>query len=146
MVSFTFPVLAASEVKVLTQNPTTGAISTLTKDTHYTVALTGTGSPNYTGGTVTTLSPYVASSLNLTVYRATTDSQAYNPVNNDAMDSETLEQAIDKLFMYCADLKEELGRCIKIPRPETTTTTLPDLVDRAGETISFDASGNVTTS
>ncbi|MCP4537770.1 MAG: hypothetical protein GY832_11555 [Chloroflexi bacterium] len=144
-ISFTFPVLAAAEVKAVTQNPTTGAIVALTKDTHYTVSLTGTGTPNYTGGSVTTLTPFVASSLNVYLYRDTTDTQVYDPINNDDMDAEALEQAIDKLFMLVADLQEQVGRCIKVPIPESTTVEVDDLIARASTTLGFDASGNVTT-
>lgn len=143
-ISFTFPVQASTEVYAFTQNRTTGALTALTKDTHYTVSLTATGNNNYTGS-ITTLTPFIATSLNIFIYRATTDTQAYNPINNDDMDAETLESAIDKLFMITADLREQIGRCIKIPRGESTTVELPNYVDRASETVQFDASGNVTT-
>lgn len=144
-ISFTFPVMADTEVKVIRQDRTAGTLTELTKDTHYSVSLTGTGTPNYTGGSITTLTPFVSTSYNLYIYRDTTDTQAYNPVNNDDMDAETLEQAFDKLFMLVADLQEEVGRCIKIPRGESNTVELPNYVDRASETVQFDASGDVTT-
>ena len=144
-IAFTFPVTANTEVKVKAQNPTTGAITTLVKDTHYTVTLTGSGTPNYTGGSITTLTPFQATSVNLTVYRVTTQSQAYDPINNDAMDAESLEAAIDKLFMLIADVQAQVNRCVQIPVPETSTVELPDIIDRASEAVSFDASGDVTT-
>ncbi len=144
-IAFTIPVLASSEVKVLIQHTTTGAITVLTTTTHYTVALTGSGTPNYTGGTITTVTPFVSSSYNIYVYRDTTDTQAYDPTNNDDMDAETLEQAIDKLFMLVADLQEVVGRCIKIPRPESTTVELDNYIDRASTTLGFDSSGDVET-
>ena len=143
-ISFTFPVLADTEVKAFTQDRTAGTLTELTKDTHYSVSLTSTGVNNYTGS-ITTLTPFISTSYNIFLYRDTTDSQTYNPVNNDNMDAETLEQAIDKLFMHIGDIKEVLGRCIKIPRGESTTVELPNYVDRASETVQFDASGNVTT-
>jgi hypothetical protein len=144
-ISFTFPVLADTEVCAFTQDITAGTLTELTKDTHYSVSLTGTGTPNYTGGSITTLTPFVANTLNVFIYRQTTETQAYNPINNDDMDADTLEQAIDKQFMLIADLQEEVGRCIKIPRGESTTVELPNAVDRASEAVQFDASGNVET-
>ena len=144
-ISFTFPCIADTEIKAVKQHTTTGAITAMTKDTDYTVSLTGTGTPNYTGGSITTITPFVSSSYNIYLYRDTTDTQAYNPINNDDMDAESLEQAIDKLFMIVADLQEAVGRCIKIPRPESTTVEVDNYVDRASTTLGFDASGNVTT-
>jgi len=143
VISFTFLVQAATEVKAVKQNTTTGAITALVKDTDYTVSLTDTGNNNYTGS-VTTLSPYVATGSNIYLYRDTTGTQAYNPINNDAMDAETLEAAIDKLFMQIADLEEQVGRCIKIPRPETNTVELDNFVDRASTTFGFDANGDIS--
>jgi hypothetical protein len=144
-ISFTFPCIADTEIKVLQQDTTAGTITELTKDTHYSVTLTGTGTPNYTGGSITTLSPFIANTYNIFIYRDTTDTQAYNPINNDDMDADDLESAIDKLFMIVADLQEEVGRCIKIPRPDNQTVEVDNYVDRASTTLGFDASGNVTT-
>jgi hypothetical protein len=142
-ISFTFPVLLDTEVRAFTQDRTLGTLTELTKDTHYTVSLTATGVNNYTGS-ITTLTPFVSSGYNIFIYRDTTDTQAYNPVNNDDMDSETLEQAMDKLFMLIADLQEEMGRCIKIPRGETNTVELDNYVTRASTTFGFDASGDIS--
>ena len=144
-ISFTFPCIADTEIKAVKQHTTTGAITAMTKDTDYTVSLTGTGTPNYTGGSITTITPFVSSSYNIYLYRDTTDTQAYNPINNDDMDAETLEAAFDKLFMIVADLQAQVDRCVQIPVPETSTVELPDIIDRASEAVSFDASGDVTT-
>lgn len=142
-ISFTFLVQAAAEVKAVKQNATTGAITALVKDTDYTVSLTTTGNNNYTGS-ITTLTPFISSSFNIYLYRDTTGTQAYNPINNDSMDAETLESAIDKLFMQIADLEEQVGRCIKIPFPETNTVELDDKVTRASTTFGFDSNGDIS--
>lgn len=143
-ISFTFQVQLDTEVKAFTQDRTAGTLTELTKDTDYSVSLTATGVNNYTGS-ITTLTPFIGTGYNIFIYRDTTDSQTYDPINNDDMDSETLESAFDKLFMHIGDIREILDRCIKIPRGESTTVELPNYVDRASETVQFDASGNVTT-
>jgi len=142
-ISFTFLVQAASEVKAVKQNATTGAITALVKDTDYSVSLTDTGNNNYTGS-ITTLGSYIATTEYIYLYRDTTGTQAYNPINNDAMDAETLEAAIDKLFMLIADLQEQVGRCIKIPFPESNTVELDNYVDRASTTFGFDSNGDIS--
>ena len=144
-ISFTFPCIADTEIKVVKQDATAGTITLLTKDTHYTVTLTGTGTPNYTGGSITTLTPFFASTFNLFIYRDTTDTQAYDPINNDDMDPDTLEQAVDKLFMIVADLQETVSRCIKIPLPDNGTVEVDNYIDRASTTLGFDSNGDVTT-
>ena len=143
-ISFTIPVQAATEVKALTKNPTTGAIVDLVKDTHYTVSLTATANNNYTGS-ITTLTPYIATSLAIYIYRETTDSATYKPVNNDDFDAATLIIAMDKLYMQISDLKEEVGRCFKIPLPEDNTVEVDDDITRASTNLEFDASSDIDT-
>jgi hypothetical protein len=144
-ISFTFPCIADTEIKVVKQDTTAGTITALVKDTDYSVTLTGTGTPNYTGGSITTLTPFIANTFNIFIYRDTTDTQAYDPINNDDMDAESLEQAIDKLFMIVADLQEKVSRCIKIPLPDNGTVEVGNYVDRASTTLGFDSNGDITT-
>ena len=143
-IAFTIPVQADTEVKVLTKNPTTGAIVSLTKDTHYTVSLTATANNNYTGS-ITTLTPYIAASLNAYIYRETTDSATYNPQNNDDFDAPTLIIAYDKLYMMISELREELGRCVKIPLPESNTVEVDDDITRASKDVQFDSDSDIDT-
>jgi hypothetical protein len=144
IISFTIPVQVDTEVKVLTKNPTTGAIVNLVKDTDYSVSLTADGNNNFTGS-ITTLTPFQAASVNIYIYREVTDSATYEPANNDDFDAATLESAYDKLYMMIAELREELSRCVKIPLPETNTVEVDDDITRASTTVGFDSSSDIET-
>ena len=145
-IAFNFPVFASTEVKVKKRLTSTGAETLLTVTTDYTVSLTGTGSPNYTGGSITTVTPFVASTYTIHVYRETTETQSLDLIENDALPAETVEARFDKLFCLYADLKEKVDRSLKFPITDSSLTSeLPNSVDRASETCKFDASGNVTT-
>ncbi|GAI14459.1 unnamed protein product [marine sediment metagenome] len=149
-ISFTFNFFATSEILVDVQNDTTGVIATLTPTTHYTVGtLVGTGTPNYTGATVSITSAadtaYPAGNT-FYIYRKTTQTQTLDLTENDDLPAQSLEQQMDKLFALWADANEQLSRCIKVPVSDGTVTglTLDNQIDRASTTLGFDASGNVT--
>jgi hypothetical protein len=143
--SFSFPVFASSEVTVVQRTDADGTDSTLTETTDYTVSLTGTGTPNYTGGSITTTST-IASGYTLFIYRVTTQTQDTDITNNDEFDEETIEARFDKLTTQIADLAEIVGRCIKVPIGDgTITVTVDNKIDRASTTLGFDADGNVET-
>lgn len=149
-VSFTFPVFASTEVKVRARHKTTGAETLLTVTTHYTVSLTGTGTPNYTGGSITTTAACYGtydSNYYFHIYRVTTQTQTTDLIANDVFPADTIEQRIDKLFCLIADLSEKVDRSLKFPITDATLTSeLPNSVARVSETCKFDASGNVTSS
>jgi hypothetical protein len=146
-ISFTFPVFASSEVVVIARNNTTGADTTLTVTTDYTVSLTGTGSPNYTGGSITMVVATYTSSYTIYIYRLTTQSQITDLVENDNLPANTLESRLDKLFCQIADLNEIVGRCIKVPLGDgTITTETDDKVNRASKYLKFDTNGHVVVS
>ena len=146
-ISFTFPVFASSEVKVVARNTSTGDETLLTETTHYTVSLTGTGTPNYTGGSITTTATCYNtyhSDYYFHIYRVTTQTQATDLVENDSLPAETVEARFDKLFCLYADLKEVTDRCLKIPITDAALTTeIDNSVGRASTTLGFDSNGNV---
>lgn len=146
-ISFTFPVFAATEVTVIARHGTTGADTTLVKDTHYSVTLTGTGTPNYTGGSISMLVTTYDANYTIYIYRVTTQTQATDLVENDSFGAETLEARLDKLFCLFADLQEQIGRCVKVPLGDgTVTTEADDKINRASKYLKWDASGNLTAS
>jgi hypothetical protein len=144
-IAFTFPYFTASEIIVITRNDTTGADTTLIENTDYTLTGTGSDGQKYSGGSVVTLTPFVAAGYTIYIYRATTETQDTDLTENDYLPAETLEARLDKLFCLYADLKEVVGRCIKVPLGDgTITTEVDDSVNRASKALEFDASGNVT--
>lgn len=147
MLSFTFPVFASSEVKVVARETATGDGTLLTETTHYTVSLTGTGVPNYTGGSITTTATcydtydgdYV-----FYIYRLTTQTQSMDLVENDSLPAETVEARFDKLFCLIADLQEQIDRCIKFPITDSNVSELDNSVGRASTTFGFDSNGDIS--
>ena len=148
-ISFTFPVFAESEVKVRARNTATGVETLLTLTTHYTVSLTGTGVPNYISGSITTTSTTYdtyGTDYSFHIYRATTETQDTDLIENDDLPADVIEARFDKLFCLFADLNEKVDRCLKIPITDTALITeLPGSVDRASEGVEFDSDGDVTT-
>lgn len=150
-IAFTFPVFASGEVKVRARNTTTGDETLLTVTTHYTVSLTGTGTPNYTGGSITTTATCYGTydtGYYFYVYRITTQTQATDLAENDTLPAETIEARFDKLFCLIADLQEQVNRCLKFPLTDSTalTSQIDDSVTRVSKYLKFDSSGNVTVS
>ena len=146
-ISFTFPVFDESEVVVIARLTSTGDDTPLTETTHYTVALTGSGTPNYTGGAITMTVATYDNTYTIYIYRVTTQSQATDLIENDNLPAESTEGRLDMLTCQIADLAEIVGRCIKVPLADGEVTGLEvgNEVDRASTTLGFDADGNVTT-
>lgn len=145
VISFTFPVFSAEEVKMIVRKISTGVeTSDFVRDTHYSVSLTGTGVPNYTGGSITMLVDTYDSDYNIYVYRETTQTQSTDFIDNDDLPAETLESRLDKLFCLYADLNEKVNRSLKIPitDPASSNTNLSGSIGRASSYWYFDSLGN----
>ena len=99
-----------SDLTVYVVTTATGAATTLTENTHYTV--TGgdgsTGTVSLAGGS----SPYgaPAATQTLVIVRDVPLTQATDLVQNDASDAEVLEDALDKLTMISQQLSTRLDR------------------------------------
>jgi hypothetical protein len=120
---------------------TSGSDETLTLTTDYTVS----GAGDASGGSITTTTP-PASGTTLTIYRDTAQTQETDYIDNDDFPAESHEAALDKLTLIAQELQDQVDRCIKIPRNETTTTAIGNAAARASKYPVFDASGNVTVS
>jgi hypothetical protein len=146
-ISFTFPVFAEGEVVGEAIENATADSTTLVQDTDYTISLTGTGTPNYTGGAITMLVATYDSDYTIYLYRVTTQTQATDLIENDNIPADTIEKRFDQLFAQIADLQEQINRCIRVPLGDgTITTLLPNKVDRASDYLKFDADGDVEAS
>ncbi len=135
---------ASSDLIVTKRTTATGAETTMTLDSHYSVS-GGAGAT----GTVQVISGSTnfPSTVTWTVTRASPRTQALDLAQNDAFPAESLEAQLDKVVLQLQDLKEQVDRCLKYPPTDATSLTseLPNSVDRASESVSFDSSGNVTT-
>lgn len=132
---FAFECYASTDLVVTVKVDSTGVSTTQTETTHYTVSLTGTGSP-YTGGTITFVTA-PASGETVVISRSLPQTQTTDLITGGDFAAETVEQRLDRLTMQVQDLQEETNRCIKTPLADTTSTALDNEVDRAGKYVFF---------
>lgn len=79
------------------------------------------------------------------IYRELPRSQGFNYLNQDTFQSESHEEALDRLVAEVQEIRAELERNIRIPISDDRTLDLelPDAANRASLGLTFDASGNV---
>ena len=110
---FTFKALEETDIKVIVRSAL-GVETTLTKDTHYTVAVNAT-----VGGTVTLIGTYAASppasGETVVVYRDVPYTQEINLVENDPQYAEVLEEGYDRAVILIQQLKDLLSRAPLLP-------------------------------
>jgi hypothetical protein len=136
--AFTFPIIETDDLVVIHRVNSTGVETVLTETTNYSVAATNNDFSS--GGTVTTVSTY-ASGITLVLLRNTDMDQDADLEDSGVLRLETLEDEYDKLTMIVQELQEELNRCLKYPRSDSSdlSSELPNSVSRASTTLIFDA-------
>ena len=143
---FTFPIVNTSDLVVIKRTISTGAEEVLTETTDYTVS-----APNLdysSGGTVTMVATH-SSLYTIVIHRSTPLTQSSDlATDSGVLRLASLVAALDKLTKICQEQQEIIERCLRFPRTDliTLTSELPDSIERASETPSFDSSGNVTSS
>ena len=138
--TFKIPGTDTSQIKVIKRNTTTGAETTLTPTTDYTVSATNNNFSN--GGTVTTTAAY-SSDYTITIMREVPITQTSTFLPSSILRASTLESIYDRLVMQTQDLNERVSRSITVPATDTATSLeLPDAVSRASKNLTFDSSGN----
>ena len=138
--AYTFKIFADADLTVIVRTDATGAESTKTLTTDYTVS----GAGDAGGGNVTmVVAP--ASGETLLIKRSLDLTQSTDYVPNDPFPAATHEDALDRLTFIAQQQSEELGRAIVFPETDTASTTIPDSVTRANKFLGFGASGEITT-
>lgn len=132
-----------SDLVVYVVTTATGASTTLTENTHYTVSggSGSTGTVNLAGGS----SPYGAPSAaqTLVIARQVPATQGSNFVNNDPNDAEVVEDALDRLTMIAQQNANRDDRALRQPDSDPTDISeMPNSVDRASKYLAFDADGD----
>ena len=137
---FTFPISAETDLVVKVRTDATGAVTTLTLTTNYTVTKAGANWDS--GGNVTTVATYAAGKT-LLVKRVTQHTQTKDYIESDDFPAESHEEGLDKLTRLVQELQEELDRSLQMPDTdaENLDMTIPTTVDRASKWLGFDASG-----
>lgn len=81
------------------------------------------------------------------LYRDSAWTQPVDLQNNDAMDAEVLEKALDRVTCMVQQLKEEIDRVVKIPISDAEATlTIPTKESRANYLLGFDSDGDIQAS
>ena len=140
--NYTFKITDDDHITVIIRTDSTGAETTKTKTTHYTVSGVG----NSGGGQVTFTSGNIpANTETVLLRRDTPKTQGLDLIENDPMPAENIETAYDKLTSITQELQEELNRTIKVSK--TSTITNPELTadatQRAGKILGFDSNGDL---
>jgi len=143
--AYTFVIYDQADLEVVVKTTSTGAESIRaigTGSTNYAVSDVGTSS----GGNVTMVTA-PTSGETLTIRRTQTFLQGSDFTNQGAYVGETHERVYDETIQKIQQVDEEVDRSLKFPVSDAAlTATLPASSIRAGTYLSFDSSGNVTTS
>lgn len=138
--NYTFKITDQDDIEVITRASNgTETVKTLTTD--YTVSGVG----NAGGGSIT-FGTAPASGLTVILRRDTPQTQGADFIENDPLNADTLEDALDKLTSITQELQEENDRSIKLSRTNTMTSTefTVGASDRANKVLAFDSSGEIS--
>ena len=140
--AYDFKIFDDDDITVIIRTDSTGAETTKTKTTHYTV--TGVGSAS--GGNVVFTSGNIpASGETVVLLRTTARTQLTDYVPNDPFPAATHEDALDKLTFIAQELEEQIGRSLKVSQANVIATAefTDDATARANKVLGFDGSGNL---
>jgi len=116
--AYPFRILQDSDLLVIVSNDSTGAETTLTLNSDYTVS----GAGDDGGGNVTLDSASLCESgQTLTILRNIPATQTTDYVDGEAFSAESFENALDKLTMIQQQQREEINRAPKLPKSSSIT-------------------------
>jgi len=141
--AYQFRILQDTDLLVIIRTNSTGAETTKTLSTHYTVA----GAGDASGGSITFTSGNVpASGETVVIRRNVPQTQAIDYIANDPFPAETHEEGLDRGTMVAQQVAEESDRSIKLSRTNTMTSTefTVGATDRANKILAFDSSGEIS--
>lgn len=130
---------ATSELIVIERVIATGAETTKTYSTHYTIS----GGNGSTGTVTAGTAP--ANTVQWHIRRNTTQTQGTDYVENDAFPASSHEEALDRLTMINQEQETDLNQAFKYPDTYTggASTTMPEPV--GGANVVFNADGSALT-
>lgn len=121
--AYSFRIQSSSDLEVIKRTISSGAETTLTLTTDYTVS--GVGSS--TGGNVVLVAGNLSSSYHLTIRRKVSLTQATDIRNEGDFLPETLEDEYDRIVMQLQYLYDEIARSIRTPKSLPTSSLDPQL-------------------
>lgn len=133
-VSFSFPIILDSDITVRQRITATGVESDLDETTHYTVTNNGVN-----GGSITTVTPFVATSAEIHIIRDTPMTQALDLTSGGDFSSIDIEAALDKNTKLIIENNDTLSRALQLPitDPVSLNAEIPDVDTRKGKYLAF---------
>lgn len=145
---------SATELVIVAVHTTTGIVTALAKDTHYTVDPL---SAPYEAATVRPIDIEVpnvfTSSYKWVAIRLSSDQQTHDVTATATIQRASLESQLDRLTCRVQELEETIERCLKFPASEralksgfsgASHATLPARVSRVSLDLKFDSNGDMT--
>ena len=142
---FTFKVFAAADLEVVRVLVSTGAETTLTLTTDYTVSLNGNQNTN-PGGSITLVAGNLATGYNLVITSNVANTQPTDLTNQGGFYPEVITDSLDRATIQIQQISDIGDRTLKIPISDGTglDMELPTAAQRANSFLAFDSSGEPT--
>ncbi len=138
IVPFTFPITANSDITVKQRITATGVETTLSETTNYTVTNNGES-----GGSITTVDPFIASTAQVHIIRDTPKTQTLDLTQGGSFNAEDVESGLDRNTKLIIENTDSQARSIKFPDTDPTSSIgdIPNSIDRASKQFGFDSAG-----
>lgn len=139
--SFPFKVFSASDIEVVQVVVSTGAQTTLTLTTDYTVALNGNQNTN-PGGSITLVAGNLATGTNLVITSNVLNLQPTDLTNQGGFYPEVINDSLDRATIQIQQLNDTAQNAVHAPVTDgALTMTLPSAGIRANKFLAFGATG-----
>jgi hypothetical protein len=138
---FTFKVFSASDIEVVQVVVSTGAQTTLTLTTDYTVALNGNQNTN-PGGNITLVAGNLATGTNLVITSNVLNLQPTDLTNQGGFYPEVINDSLDRATIQIQQLNDTAQNAVHAPVTDgALAMTLPSAGIRANKFLAFGATG-----
>ena len=139
--SFPFKVFSASDIEVVQVVVSTGAQTTLTLTTDYTVALNGNQNTN-PGGSITLVAGNLATGTNLVITSNVLNLQPTDLTNQGGFYPEVINDSLDRATIQIQQLNDTAQNAVHAPVTDgALAMTLPSAGIRANKFLAFGATG-----
>jgi hypothetical protein len=139
--SFTFKVFSASDIEVVQVVVSTGAQTTLTLTTDYTVALNGNQNTN-PGGSITLVAGNLPTGTNLVITSNVLNLQPTDLTNQGGFYPEVINDSLDRATIQIQQLNDTAQNAVHAPVTDgALAMTLPSAGIRANKFLAFGATG-----
>jgi hypothetical protein len=139
--AFPFKVFSASDIEVVQVVVSTGALTTLTLTTEYTVALNGNQNTN-PGGSITLVAGNLPTGTNLVITSNVLNLQPTDLTNQGGFYPEVINDSLDRATIQIQQLNDTAQNAVHAPVTDgALAMTLPSAGIRANKFLAFGATG-----